>query len=78
MQIEADDWEEWKSHPITEAFFKALPVWAADEQSKWLAASWGAGQADQMALNTHRERARLLEQLEGITREKVEEAHGTG
>jgi len=75
MRIEADYWEEWRSHPLTDALFKAFLVWAADEQQKWVAASWGNGQADPLALTTHRERARMLEQLSSITREQLEEAH---
>ena len=75
MQIDRENWEEWKAHPITEALFSAFIVWAADEQAKWVAASWGNGQSDPMVLNTHRERARLLEQMSDVTPEKLEEAH---
>lgn len=75
MRIDPENWEEWKAHPITEAMFRAFLVWAADEQQKWVAASWGNGQSDPVVLNTHRERARLLEQLSEMTPEKIEEAH---
>lgn len=75
MQIDPDYWEEWKSHPLTEALFKAFIVWASDEQQKWMSASWGQGQSDPMVLNTHRSRAVLLEQLAEMTRDKLEEAH---
>jgi len=73
MLIEQDTWEEWKSHPVTEAFFNALLGQALLEQQKWMAASWVHGQADPMILNTHRERARLLEQWADITPELIED-----
>ena len=78
MRIDPENWEEWKAHPITEAMFRAFFVWAADEQQKWVAASWGNGQSDPAVLSMHRERARLLEQLSDITPEKLEEAHDEG
>lgn len=75
MQIDPDSWEEWKAHPITEALFKAFLVWAADEQQKWVAASWVNGEANPTTLCVHRSRAQMLEQLEQMTAEKIEEAH---
>ena len=75
LRIDPENWEEWKAHPLTEALFSAFLVWAADEQQKWVAASWVGGQAEPMTLNMHRERARVFEQLSDLAREQIEEAH---
>lgn len=74
MRIDQDAFEEWKAHPITEAFMKSLRVWSAEERQKWLSASWDGGACDPVLLARHKERSTLLEQLAAVGAEQIEEA----
>lgn len=73
MQIDSDSWEEWKAHPITERLFELFLVWAAQQQTEWVVASWAHGQADPLKLCERRAKASILEQLAALKREDLEE-----
>lgn len=74
MRIDPDNFEEWLSHPITEAMLRAFAVWADDAKQGWVKASWEGGQADPVFLATMRERAKVFNELRQITAEKIEDA----
>lgn len=72
MRIDQDAWEEWMSHPLTEALFKAFGTWALEAKTTWAETSWGGEQADPVLLTRLRERARTLEQLQHLSKEALE------
>lgn len=73
MKIDSDTFEDWLSHPLTEALMACCLRWAADEKERWLAASWDGGISDPTTLARLRERAMTLEQIASVTREQIEE-----
>jgi hypothetical protein len=74
MKIDADDWDDWTAHPLTEALMRACDVWAEEARQSWLSVSWEAGNADLETLARMRERARVFRELREISRETLEEA----
>jgi hypothetical protein len=73
MRIDADDWDDWTAHPLTEALLRACATWAEDARNNWVAASWEAGNADPLLLARMRERAAVFNELRLISRETMEE-----
>ena len=74
MKIDRDTFEDWTSHPITEAMIKAFEIWADDAKNAWVQASWEGGQIDPVILARLRERATVFGELRNITAEKIEDA----
>lgn len=73
-KIEPDDWDDWISHPLTEALLRACSGWAEEAKQQWLLASWEGENADPVLLARMRERARVFIELREITKETLEEA----
>ena len=73
MTIEAEDFEQWRAHPVTEAVTRALVMLAERNRARWIELSWGSGQADQLILTDLRARAEVALDLSELT---VEELNG--
>lgn len=43
LELERDEFEQWKSDPVTQAFFLGLRKWASDEKIRVLEAYWDMG-----------------------------------
>ena len=71
--IEAEDFEQWRAHPVTEAVNRALVMLAERNKLKWLELSWGGGQADQSILIELRARAESALDLSELTVEELNE-----
>lgn len=74
MKIDAEDFEAWKSHPITEAFLKACGVWAENARELWMRASWEAGVNNDTNLWRLKGQAESLREMQDVTAENIEEA----
>lgn len=74
MKIEHDDFEEWKSHPITEALMRACGVWSEQAKQLWLNSSWEGGVNKDTDLWRLRGQAEALRDIQTLTVEQLEEA----
>ena len=74
MIIETEDFEQWRSHPVTEAVNRALVKLAERNKARWIELSWGSGQADPLILADLRARAEVALDLSELTVEELEEA----
>ncbi len=72
MKIASDDWDSWKSHPITQRFFASFEFHAAKAKEAWVDASWNGGRADPINLACLKGRAEVLEQLATLSKEELE------
>ena len=73
MKIDAETFEEWQAHPVTEALFRLFSNAAAEAKQTWVETSWHGEKADPVLLARMRERASTFEQLSELTRETLEE-----
>ena len=71
--IEAEDFEQWRAHPVTEAVNRALVMLAERNKLKWLELSWGGGQSDPFTLADLRARAEGALDLSELTVEELNE-----
>jgi len=74
MKIDADDFEAWKGHPITEALMKCCGVWAEEAKGLWVHASWESGVNETKDLWRLKGQAEVLKDMQNITAEKIEDA----
>ena len=74
MTIEAEDFEQWRAHPVTEAVTRALVMLAERNKARWIELSWGSGQADPLILADLRARAEVALDLSELTVEELNEA----
>lgn len=44
---EIEEFEAWRSHPITKRVMQALEAKAAEAKASWIAASWDGGNCDE-------------------------------
>lgn len=73
MKIDADDFETWKSHPITEALLKCCVIWAEEAKARWVNVSWDGEKIDPSFHARMRERASALQELADIKADDIEE-----
>lgn len=74
MKIERDDYEAWRSHPITEALMRACGVWQEQAKQLWLHSSWEGGVNNDTDLWRLRGQAEALRDIQQVTAEQIEEA----
>ena len=70
-EIDAEEYEAWKDHPITRRVFAALTERAEDRKQVWIAQSWGSGNADERALAMLKGQAEAFEWLPKATHEDI-------
>ena len=61
MKIDADEYDTWVSHPITQLVFAELRELAETRKQLWISKSWEGGECDERAL------AMLRGQAEGFS-----------
>lgn len=74
MTIEAEDFEQWRAHPVTEAVTRALVKLAERNKEQWMEISWGGGTADQSTLIELKARAEMCQDLSELTVDELNEA----
>jgi hypothetical protein len=73
VRIDADDWEEWLAHPLTEAVMRVCKVAAGRSREEWTAMSFDRGSCDPLELVKMRARAAAFEEITNLTPQKIEE-----
>ena len=61
--VTAEDFREWREHPVTEWVLAALSAQATRQQAAWVQASWVQGASDPMLLTELRTRADAYEAI---------------
>lgn len=74
MKIDPEDFEAWRSHPITEALMKCCGVWAEQAKQLWVSASWDGGVNKDTDLWRMKGQAEALKELQAVTAKQIEEA----
>ena len=72
-QVDHDNFEDWRTSDIGEAFFGALRKEAQRAKDAWVAASWEGGKIDPLLLASLKERATLAQQLAEVPAVTLEE-----
>ena len=73
MKIEKEDFELWRSNPVTEAVTHALVKIAEQNKQQWMEISWIGGKVDPIELATLRASAEMAKELSELTFEELEE-----
>lgn len=76
MAITKDDYQIWKSHPITEWVLKAMSEAAMLNKAEWISRSWEGGEVDKLILTELRTRADSYLALDETSYEKMCELNG--
>lgn len=69
--IDKESFDEWLAHPVTEHVLKHFAALAEDRKDRWMATSWGGGNADPVDLRVLRETAALLIEMSELKHEDV-------
>ncbi len=72
MKLERDDFDLWRSSPITEMVMAALARLSEAAKQKWLDESWGKGNTDPVLLADLRARAEVVDDLTSLNFEDME------
>lgn len=73
MKIDQEDFEAWRSHPITEALMMCCGVWAEQAKALWVSASWDGGVNKDTDLARMKGQAEVLKELQALTANRLEE-----
>lgn len=70
-EIDAEEYEAWREHPITKRVFAVLNDRAEDRKQLWIAQSWNGGDADERKLAMLKGQAEAFEWLPKATHEDI-------
>jgi hypothetical protein len=73
MQLEKDDFDAWRSDPVTVEVMRVVQRLADRAKEKWLEISWAGGSADPVMLADLRARAEIATDLFEMTFEDYTE-----
>lgn len=70
-EIDPEEFEAWREHPITKRAFAALYDMAENRKQMWIAQSWNAGDPDERKLAMLKGQAEAFEWLPKATHEDI-------
>lgn len=71
MKIDSEEYEAWRSHPVTAAVFRRLRELVETRKDLWVQRSWGTGDVDPNALAMLRGQAEGFAYLPEATYEEI-------
>jgi hypothetical protein len=71
MTIEADDFANWREHPVTKAYFERIEAEQARTRSNWQQIAWDQGNLSEREYAYHKARAETLDYMASLAFEDL-------
>lgn len=74
MTIDKDEWEIWRSNPITEAYFAKIEAEIERTRHAWIALAWDRGDLSDKEYAYHKARVNALSYMASLEYEDIFES----